>query len=524
MYRILSASKDTYITDKFIAGSRSLDANVGQAGTLDLFKLYNETSIPGFTGSVREVSRLLLQFDYSDLQTMRSQSLDITDSNFQCILHLKDVYGGQTTPSNFEVVVYPLSKSFSEGRGSDVIAFRDIDAANFLTASIENSLTTVWEVSGAAGTGSLGETADIVVSGNIGSGFQDLGFSQNFLRGDEDLYLDVTPLVSASLAGMLDNNGFRISFSETLENDSTTYFVKRFGSRHTLDKSLHPRLIVKSNDQIQDEILDARFNTSQSFFTYNQYGGEFVNFFSGSTEITGNNSLVLELAASHSVTYTTTSYSITHSASINHLTRSVARFSTTFSASQFTLGSIAQPGIYTSNFLLNSLDPTLSDFLSGAKDTEFKVSWKSLDGNLTYATGYTTFRTQQGNFFNTQRRNWVVNITNLDDHYTVNDVARLRVFVQDYDTEQTANRIPSEFRSTIIRDMRYRLVGAYDRKTIIPFDEVTKLSFDEKGMYFDLWIKDLNVNEVYELQFMIKSTTGKDKFIENEGFRFKVVK
>ena len=43
MYRILSASKDTYITNKIINSKfRATDANVGQAGTLDLFKLYAE--------------------------------------------------------------------------------------------------------------------------------------------------------------------------------------------------------------------------------------------------------------------------------------------------------------------------------------------------------------------------------------------------------------------------------------------------------------------------------------------------
>ena len=42
MYRVLSASYDTYITNKIIRGTgfRAKDANVGQSGTLDLFKLY----------------------------------------------------------------------------------------------------------------------------------------------------------------------------------------------------------------------------------------------------------------------------------------------------------------------------------------------------------------------------------------------------------------------------------------------------------------------------------------------------
>ena len=39
MYRILSASKDAYITNKIINNSfRATDANTGQAGTLDLLR------------------------------------------------------------------------------------------------------------------------------------------------------------------------------------------------------------------------------------------------------------------------------------------------------------------------------------------------------------------------------------------------------------------------------------------------------------------------------------------------------
>ena len=45
MYRILTASKDTYITNKIINNSfRATDANLGSAGTLDLFKLYDENN------------------------------------------------------------------------------------------------------------------------------------------------------------------------------------------------------------------------------------------------------------------------------------------------------------------------------------------------------------------------------------------------------------------------------------------------------------------------------------------------
>ncbi len=45
MFYILTASADTYITNKIINNNyRATDANVGMAATLDLFKLYDEST------------------------------------------------------------------------------------------------------------------------------------------------------------------------------------------------------------------------------------------------------------------------------------------------------------------------------------------------------------------------------------------------------------------------------------------------------------------------------------------------
>lgn len=95
MYRILSASKDTYITNKIINKSfKATDANVGQAGTLDLFKLYNENTLSG-SSEQTELSRLLLQFDLNSVSQMQTRGLiDINDSSFKCFVKLHDVYGG----------------------------------------------------------------------------------------------------------------------------------------------------------------------------------------------------------------------------------------------------------------------------------------------------------------------------------------------------------------------------------------------------------------------------------------------
>lgn len=499
MYRILSASKDTYITNKYVAGSSCTTSNVGQAGTLDLYKLYDETTVAGVTSSIVEFSRILVKFDYTPLVGV----VDPTDPTLECRLSMRDVYGGQTVPSNFEISLYPLSKSFDEGRGSDVVSLRDLDTANWLSASS----TAAWVSPGADASGSFGDSCDILV----GTG---LGAHVIFERGDEDMSVVVTDHVSASLAGMVENHGFRLSLTSSLENDTNTYFVKRFGSRQAYDRHLQPRMIVKYNDCLQDSNGDPQLNVSQSLFVYNPSG---TNFFSGSTELVGSNCMTLVLEASRSYTYMTSSWSISHSASINHLTKSVARYTTEFSASQ------VSTGIYSSSFNLSSFEPALNAYLSGSNKIEFKTSWKSVDGTVTFASNYGTFTNKVGNVSNVANTNWVINITNLRSEYLGNatEPTRLRVFAYDYNTEQVAGKLAAPSKSEIIRDMRWRIKEAYTKQVLIPFDEYTKLSYDGDGMYFDLYTSDLDVGQVYQIDFLVKD--HKDTFIENAGFRFKVV-
>lgn len=527
MYRILSASQDSYITNKIVGGIPCTTSNVGQAGTLDLYKLYNETVVSSsITGSITELTRLLIKFDYDKLTELTGSVLNLNDPGFSCVLKLQDVYGGQTTPSNFNIRLIPVSKSWNEGRGIDVVAYRDLDAVNFITASIVSGVPELWNGEGVSVSGNLGDSnIDLIVSGNLGLGLQDLTVTQFFPRGDENLEMDVTSLVSASLAGLLDNNGFRLSFSDTEETDGTTRFVKRFGTRQAQTSLLHPKMVVVANDKIEDDSGDILFDTPQTIFTYNPVNGGYVNLFSAPGQpVTGSDCLQVQLIASRSIVFYTSSFSISHNATINHLTRSMNVITQSFSGSQFSINGINQPGVYFADIMLSAtFDPVLIDFLSGSKQQDFRIRWCSLDGTVTFAETYRTINSPRSAFVNLPERNWVVNITNLKQEYSNKEKARMRVFAQDYNTEMVAYRIPTETRSVIIRSMEWRLLDAFTRKEVIPFHEVgTACSYDSGGMYFDVYMEDLSPMQVYEIELKIKEN-GKDYIISNQGFRFKVL-
>jgi hypothetical protein len=507
MFRQLNLLKDTYITNKIIAGSGSITSNVGQAGTLDLFKIYTQLT----SGSVPtiELSRILIHPDIATIQSMTGSSLDFTHSSFRCYLSLVDVYGGQTTPSNFTLSLVPLSKSWNEGRGFDVKAFRDLDAANWVTASVNSGTPAVWAI-----TGANGPSTDYLTGYEV---------TQSFTRGDENLLMDVTTLVSATMVGLIPNQGWRLSYSGSFETDSSSYFVKRFGSRHTSDGALRPKLFVCFSDYRQDDSNQAFFGRTNTIRTYNSNRGQFINFFSGSTEITGN--LELLLVASKSVSVTTSSWQTNFSASITYTTQSLSYFSQSFTASLSLLGSVPLTGFYQASVNMNpQLTSSLASYLGSDKSAVFQSYWRSLDGTVLFSSGsYLIFKTPETGETVGYERNFIVNVTNLKPEYIQNQVVRFRVFVQDRDTNQPAYHIPQTSKSMILNNMYWRLISAYKKTVVIPFDTTyTKLSSDGTGMYFDLYLSDLEAQEVYELEFQIEEN---DRIfsITNEGFRFKVV-
>ena len=262
MYKILTASADTYITNKVLnKATRATDANMGNASTIDIFKLYDESSFTGHpktykddTGTLLlhadadgasvpvELSRGLVKFDLSELAAGIQ-----SETGFEATLKMYDVFGGQTTPSNFSLLVAPLSFAFDEGSGRDVESFDDLDVCNFLTASYSNGVETLWgthtTITPAVGDPYL--VFNILSTTDFNTGYT---VTQEFETGQEDLSVNVTTAITAMLAGGITNNGFRVSYIQAEEQDNKTRFVKRFVSRHSSDKNKTPRLIIKYTD------------------------------------------------------------------------------------------------------------------------------------------------------------------------------------------------------------------------------------------------------------------------------------
>ena len=496
MYRILTASKDTYITNKIINNSfRATDANVGNAGTLDLFKLYAE-STSGSNDSPTEISRLLLKFDLSPLRNLTSSILDFTHDSFKCVMKLKDVYGGQTTPSNFKMQIFPLSKSFDEGVGRDVVRYEDLDSCNFITASVNsNNAPTLWSHEGANSIGLLGsDDIDIISSGALGgSDVADIWKEQEFNSGEEDFSIDVTTIISGILSNQIPDHGFRLSFSGTQETDQKTRFVKRFGARHSSRIINRPKIAAYWDDTIKDHHKSFFFNLTGSLFLNNSARGSLRNILSGAaaTSITGSDCIALRLTS--------------------------GSFSKTVTGSQYIVGSNHITGVYSATFAISSFESLLRNEIVTAASATFNEFWGSIDGTIGYHTGTLVVNIPTRTNYSRSTNRLFVNITNLRTEYSQSQKARFRVFVEDIGRKVVATKTPIESPSEVFEKMYYRVRDAESGDIVVPFEATssgTCLSTDSSGMFFDFFMNSLPAGRTYVFDFLIKDRGIDDLFTD----------
>ena len=517
MIIVCTASSDTYITDKIIDGDfRAKDANVGQASTLDLFKLYNETTLNG-TSSQTEVSRALVKFDLSPISDLTGSIIDLNSSVFRATLEMKDIMTGHAIPRNFTLSVHPLSQTFDEGEGIDAGKFSDVHVANFVTASYTTQ-NNLWYTSGADGGGLLGASnIDYITSGNLndGSGVVSFEKKQLFQKGTEDLLIDVTNLVSATIAGQIPDVGFRLSYTGSEETDTKTRFVKRFASRHVANPLLRPRLLVKFDDSIQDNHQDFYFDASGTLFLNSYLRSSRANLVSGSslTAVTGSNCFILNLQ--HGLF----NYNVTgsqHSQGTKKANGNINYMTGVYSAS-FGLASV-ESGLY------NKRD-SISKLLREKGEIEFTTFWKSIDGTVAFHTGSVVMKqpTRRSGQFGTREPQLI--ITNAEKSYSKNDTVRFKLFGRDLINENSAPvKTPYSLKSTIYEKIYYQVVDRVTGKIILSYDnktDATKVSTDTEGMFFDFKMQALVPGRSYAFDFYVVDR-GTSYLVQNRDSIFEV--
>jgi hypothetical protein len=486
MYKVLKADKDTYITDRVVESVRCMSANVGAAGSLDLFKLY-AFSMSGSAPNI-ELSRLLVHFDLSSLRSLVAAGrIDPSNPSFECRLKLFDVYGGQPTPTNFAVTVNPLSRSFEEGLGHDVVQYTDEDLCNFLSGSYAQG---AWLASGCGLGGGLPGTVDYATA----SAGALLTARQTFVTGEEDLDVDITAAISATLGGTVPDEGFRIAYTEQIENDTRSYFVKRFASRTAYNDAKHPRLIVKFDDSVQDDTQLLVFDASCTMFMYNYVLGAPANVTAGS-QLTGSNCVVLKLATAISGGWHELQYS----------------------GSQHRVGSSWVTGVYSASVVLPSSDPVLVAKLQQSGSVDFIPVWSSPDGTVAFTTGsIVTARRTYAYASNQLPKKYAVSVYGIDGSVRTTDELFVRVHVFDHDSPLVKlTKFFKNMPGVVVRDAHYSVRDVASNAAAVPFDTTknsTRLSSDADGMWFKLDASSLTSGRSYVIDIKFATLGGEILF------------
>ena len=497
MFRRIKPIADAYITDRSINGVRHTSANTGQSATLDIFKLYGVS----FSGSMpnTELSRGLIRFDSSELTVAQAEgTIDVGDPTFFANLVLRDVYGGQPTPSEFDIVVNPLSGTFTEGWGRDIVQFSDVDVCNFMSASSNSA----WLLSGCALGGWASGSVDYIT--HLDAGSTPVGSTVHFVDGTEDLIADITTVVSASTIGTLPNLGFRIALSPTCETDTHSYFVKRFSTRHAFDESKHPSIAFGCDDSLVDESRGLVLGRSGSVFlrSYSDSTGITPsNLLSGGAELTGSNTLALRILPN-----------------VSGSTELV------FSASQHVLLGKSLTGVYSS---VVTIPDTLMfrTGLSVSGSLTLRTRWTDVADTQTYSSGL-AYVTQPA-IGATGRAHYAVSVYGLKDTYGSDETIACEAHIWDQDMRGIGfSRVPLITPGAFIRNAYYSVRDAVSNDVIIPFElahNATRMSYDGVEHHFSIDAGSLYVGRTYVVDALVRSSRG-DMIVKAASPVFKVVR
>lgn len=479
-----TGSKDTYITNKIVNGvARAEGANVGYASTVDLFKLYGETTLAGVSGictiddvdytdkteqecstaggtwepNLTELSRGLIYFDLDQLKS-EIESMVAIDGSMTIKLQYSDVQGTQVAPQAYSLELCPLNVEFDEGIGDNVVTLGDSYATNWL----QNTSETLWTTPGG------GDNIGPVIA------------TQYFDSGYENLDMDITSWVQSHWANpvTVPNNGWMLKFIDAEESNKKTYFVKRFSSRHTRNPMLRPKLVVQWDSYHIDDRLDFSSNSANTLSVKNYSKGDLSSVDNAPT-----------------------------------VTLSRGTWSKVIASSEVVSAGITQGGFYEATVPVLDLqgdDNALLSDLEASGSILLQEQWNYDDNSdpansvLLYS-GSLDLKWSNASV-SSMPKEYRFTIINANSTYTHGEIPTIRLFVREKNLANEPVRIPIQLKSQIIRKAYFQIKDTNKLNVLVPFsdkldtpDESTRISSDGDGMYFNFPVSVLPRGRTYSI-------------------------
>ena len=466
------STSDTTITNAYKENlqTRGTGSNMGLSDSLETFTIYNQVSYSASattvtTGAQVEAARILIEFDSSGIKA--DYDAETVPSGASYYLRLHNAKHPLTLPKNYQLEVYPLSKTFTEGHGLDMENYSDEATANWIYASDSET----WSAAGATGASDTGS-----ILGRVA--FQD---------GDEDLLLDITSHVYGWRDATSNHKGLLITFPTSSLDETRSYYTKKFFARGTQYFYKKPSVEARWDDTVLDDrgrVFKISTRLSNSDNTNNIYMYNWVN--GALQNIDGNPQVVLKLYSD-----VTRSTELSGSTNIGTITS-------------------GSTGIYKAEVRIQT------------DETTIYTKWYS--GSVSYHEDKVTVKDRVfPNDYNEPE--YIISMPNLKSSYSNDEATRLRLYTRLKDWSPTIYTVAStDIENQIVTKAYYKVVRLVDDIEAIGYGtgsvKYTKLSYDVSGSYFDLDMSLFERGYAYGFKFVF-DINGKYRE-QPETFKFRV--
>jgi hypothetical protein len=531
-----TANADTTITNAFEANltTRGTGSNMGLSDTMEVFSIYGQTISGSNATKTAELSRILINFPVSDIDTDRTNKDIPASGSVDFYLRMFNAKHSFTVPRDFTVSASAVTKDWEEGRGLDMEGYRDLtydaEGANWMRPSEAETWTR---------------------PGGDYDTHPDSSFEQTFEHGIEDLEINITPLVEQWLnsAGNVfsDKSSARYgigvhltssqeasgsindeSYNGELKNptgSAESYYTKKFfarGSQYFFKRPvIEARWDSSKKDNRGNFYLSSSLATGDdnlnTLYLYNYVKGQLKNI----PELGG-------LTSESDVTRTKLEVKIYPTLGGDAKSLSLGGGVSVASAFVIT-ASYVDTGIYSASFAYTGSETTIYDvWLTGSSATGARDSARGT------GTSYKEFHTGSAitvNTLNSYQYNpndkYVTSISNLKSIYSNKETARLRLFTRKKDWNPTIySKATAEAATEYIEDAYYKVYRIYDDLTVIDYGtgsiNHTRTSYDTSGSYFDLDMSMLKADYMYGIKIIYYLN---NKYVEQpKVFKFRVEK
>jgi hypothetical protein len=404
-------------------------------------------------------SRFIVKFDISDLQNKIVNVEVNTGLTVSYRLKMKnsipkdkileaeyefDVLN-KNIAASFDLICFPINKDWDEGRGYDM------SKENYLVKQAGNPQATGYSNWNSA-TSTMTWDQPGVFANPTASTAVTYYASQHFDLGNEDIDMDITPIVNDWLSGGSVNNGLAIAYRRDFEILSTdTRYISSFFTNHT-NTAFKPAIEVSYNQSFKDDRNDVTNNRQVKLFLYTFSGNNPANFFSSST------------------------VSIKTYAGVDVFTG--------LTPTQ------VETGVYYVNVWMSA----------ATKGQQYKDVWNNVTFNPGYdQQNYTQFFTIQDNFyFNNASNvnNYSISTYGLDNNAILSTSEIIRVYA-DLRVNFSTNPPKNHY------ELQYRLV-MNNQEAVIPWSSINQALLNKcMTNYFTLDTSWLLHNQTYEIQFRV---------------------